>query len=166
MKNKLMGTAVTVCACLLLVAQLVQGQEVRTDLTMRRALYFTGARTDKIDLKSDRYVAENGTMTLRQSAATKCEDGGCYFNLGFIAFREPASASALSTYGLIQAAGNLVGNTVYFAANEKVKQGVFPVKLALGANKVTFQIDPYKKTSEWNENNNSFSVTIIVEGKP
>jgi hypothetical protein len=81
-----------------------------------------------------------------------------------IAFRRPA-VGALSTYGLIQAAG-FFGNTIYFGNAEGTKQGAFPVRLAVGTNKVTFQIDPYKKTTESDEANNSFSVTIVVEGKP
>lgn len=152
-------------ACLAMAAQFAYAQQTRTDLTMRRALYLTGGKTDKIDTKNDKYVAENGTITISQSNATKCEDGGCYFNVGFIAFRQPA-AGELSSYGLIKAAGNLVGNTIYFASKAGTKQGIFAVKLATGSNKVTFQIDPYQKTPEWDENNNSFSVTVIVEGKP
>jgi hypothetical protein len=164
MKNHLIKAAVT-CACLLLIVQFARAQGATTDLSMRRALYFTGAKTNKIDLKNDRYVAENGTMTLKQTDATKCEDGGCYFNLGFIAFRKPA-AGALSTYSLIEGVGGVIGNTVSFADAERTKQGIFPVKLAIGSNKLTFQIDPYKKTTESDESNNRFSVTIVVEGKP
>ena len=157
--------ALGILAISLLSTTQVFGQRAATDLSMRRALYFTGSKTDKIDPKNDKYVAENGSITISQSSATKCEDGGCYFNIGFIAFRKP-SAGVLSTYGLIQAASGLVGNTVYFADSEAIKQGVFPVKLAIGSNKLTFQIDPYKKMAETDENNNSFSVTITVEGKP
>jgi hypothetical protein len=157
--------AMGVFAISLLSAASTFGQAATTDLSMRRALYFTGAKANKIDTKTDKYVAENGTMTLKQSDSTKCEDGGCYFNIGFIAFRKP-TAGTLSTYGLIQAGGGSAGNTVYFANNERTKHGVFPIKLSIGTNKVTFQIDPYKKTPESNENNNSVSVTIIIEGKP
>ena len=46
--------------------------------------------------------------------------------------------------------------------NDATRVGVLPVKLAAGVNKVTFQIDPYKKTAESDEGNNSFAVTIIV----
>jgi hypothetical protein len=157
--------AVGIFAISLLSTASAFGQAATTDLSMRRALYFTGGKPDKIDTKTDRYVAENGTMNLTQSDATKCEAGGCYFNVGFIAFRQP-SRGTLSTYALIQAAAGLVGNTVYFADKEGTKQGVLPVKLHVGSNKVTFQIDPYKKTPESDENNNTFSVTIVVEGKP
>jgi hypothetical protein len=159
--------AVGVLAISLLSTVHAFGQRTGTDLTMRRALYFTGAKADKIDLKNDKYVAENGSITVSQSSATKCEDGGCYFNVGFIAFRNPATG-ALSTYALIQnSMGGLAGHEVAFTDKAATRQRVLPVKLAIGAqNKLTFQIDPHKKMAESNENNNSFSVTVIVDGKP
>jgi hypothetical protein len=165
MKNKLIKAAVT-CACLLLTVQFARAQVGTTDLSMRRALYFTGAKTDKIDLKNDRYVAENGTITLKQSDATKCEDGGCYFNIGFIAFRRP-TGGALSSYALIGKNIGFDGIELEFPDKAGTLQRILSIKLPIGSqNKLTFQIDPYKKTLETDENNNSFSVTVIVEGKP
>ncbi|HEX8354758.1 MAG TPA: hypothetical protein VF611_17760 [Pyrinomonadaceae bacterium] len=164
-------TMVALCALALTLVPTrpAAGQGPATDLTMRRALYFTGAKTDKIDTRAaakggDLYVVENGRMTLKRSQATKCEAGGCYFNFGFIAFRNPA-AGALSTYGLIEVeGGGLSGNTVHFADKAGTRQGVFPVKLADGVNKLTFRIDPYAKTQESDESNNGFSVTVVVQG--
>lgn len=153
-----------VFACVLALAVLpsVFGQRVKPDLSMRRALYLTGAKTNEIDTKNDKYIAENGSTTLKKSDAAKCEADGCHFNLGFIALRTP-SGGELSTYALIQVeGGGLAGNTVYFSASDATRTGVLPVKLAEGVNKVTFQIDPYKKTAESDEGNNSFAVTIVV----
>lgn len=56
----------------------------------------------------------------------------------------------------------MVGNTVYFASREKIKQGIHTVKLKMGMNKVTFTIDPYKKTNETDEDNNSLSANFKV----
>lgn len=165
MKNKLIKAAVT-CACLLVTVEFAHAQVAKTDLSMRRALYFTGAKFEKIDLKNDRYVTENGTITLKQSNATKCEDGGCYFNIGFIAFRRPAGGPLIS-YALIQKNIGFDGIELEFHDKVGTLQRILPVKLPIGSqNKLTFQIDPYKKTLEADENNNSFSVTVIVEGKP
>ena len=156
-------------ALTLLTATHAFGQSVRPDLSMRRALYFTGAKADKIDTRAaakggDPYVAENGTMTLKKSQATKCEAGGCYFNFGFIVMRKPA-AGVLSTYGLVGVAGGgLSGNTVYFADTVSSLQHVLPVKLADGVHKLTITIDPYAKTQESDENNNSFTLTVVVRG--
>jgi len=137
------------------------------DLSMRDALYFTGAKTDKIDLKNDKYVTGGGTMELKKSQATNCEGNTCDFNIGFIAFRSGNVNGELSSYGLLQVEkGGLVGNTVYFASGEKTKQGVLPLKLKMGMNKVTFTIDPYKKTAESNEDNNSFTVNFRVTPSP
>ena len=160
--------ALGILAISLLSTTQVFGQRAATDLSMRRALYFTGSKTDKIDLKNDKYVAENGSIAVSMSSATKCEDGGCYFNIGFIAFRSPA-VGALGTYALIKKSigGEVFGNEIIFPAAAGTLQKIFPVKLAVGAqHKLTFQIDPYKKMVESNENNNSFSVTVTVEGKP
>lgn len=158
--------AVAVFAMTLMPAAHAFGQSAATDLSMRRALYFTGSKTDKIDLKNDKYVAENGTITVSPLIATKCEDGGCYFNLGFIGFRSPAAGAQSAGVVLEGTAGWGSGKTLSFASNEATKQSVLSVKLATGSQKLTFKIDPYKKIAESNENNNSFSVTVIVEGKP
>ncbi len=134
------------------------------DLSMRNALYFTGAKTDKIDLKNDKYVSKGGTMELKKSQATNCEGNTCDFNIGFIGFRSGNVNGELSSYGLLQVenAEFIIGNTVYFASGEKTKQAVLPLKLKMGMNKVTFTIDPYKKTAETDENNNSFTVNFKV----
>jgi hypothetical protein len=140
----------------------------QTDLSMRNALYFTGAKTDKINLKNDKYVVKGGTMELKKSQATSCEGDTCDFNIGFIGFRSGNVNDELSSYGLLQV-GNaefFIGNTVYFASGEKTKQGVHPLKLKMGMNKVTFTIDPYKKTTETEENNNSFVVNFKVTPGP
>ncbi len=135
----------------------------QTDLSMRLALYSTGAKTDKIDLKNDKYVAKGGTMELNKSQAKSCNGNTCEFNIGFIAFRSGNVDGELSTYGLFQLKNDeMVGNTVSFADKEKTKQGVHSLKLQMGMNKVTFTIDPYKKTAETNEDNNSFSVNFNV----
>lgn len=158
MKTRL-SMMIGVAALLLLSASFAYGQE--TDLSMRRALYFTGAKTDHIDLKNDKYVGENKVMKLKKGEATSCEGNECTFNIGFIAFRQPGKGE-LSTYALLQTTG-LVGNTVYFKDKETTRQGVLPLKLAMGRNQVTFQIDPYNKTPETDKTNNSFSVWIVVE---
>ena len=143
----------------------VSTAQAQTDLSMRGALYFTGSKTHQIDLKNDRFVASGGTMELKASEATNCTNDTCEFNIGFIGFRSGNTAPALSSYGLLSVAnGGLVGNTVYFAPAEKTKQAVLPLKLKTGSNRVTFTIDPYKKTAETNERNNSFSVTFNVAG--
>jgi hypothetical protein len=144
--------------------------EAQTDLSVREALYFTGSNASHIDLKKDKYVARGGTMQLKTSEAAKCAANSCDFNIGFIGFRTGSTSTALSSYALLQVEnGGLVGNTIYFAAAETTKQGVLPLTLSPGVNKVTFTIDPYKKTAETNERNNSFSVIINViggSGKP
>jgi hypothetical protein len=75
------------------------------------------------------------------------------------------AGGALSTYGLIEVAGGgTCGNTVHFADKAETRQGVFPVKLADGVHKLMFRIDPYAKTQESDEQNNSFIVTVVVCG--
>ena len=137
--------------------------QAQTDLSMREALYFTGSNGSTIDLKNDKYVAKGGTLNVSAATAKSCEKNTCEFNVGFIGFRSGDMATALSSYGLISVEGaGLVGNTVYFAASEATKAGVLPVKLKFGTNKITFTIDPYKKTAETNERNNTFSVNVFV----
>ncbi|MEJ7623508.1 MAG: hypothetical protein WKF34_05910 [Pyrinomonadaceae bacterium] len=141
----------------------INAQQTQPDLSMRSALYFTGAKADKIDLGKDKYVAKDGTMELKKSQATSCDDSGCTFNIGFIATRSAYTRGELSTYGLFEVESvGLVGNTVFFPFSEKIKQGIHPVKLKMGMNKVTFTIDPYKKTAETDESNNTFSANFKV----
>ncbi len=138
----------------------------QTDLSMREALYFTGSNASTIDLKNDKYVFKGATLNLSAETAKSCDKNNCEFNVGFIGFRSGNIASTLSSYGLISVeGGGLVGNTVYFAASETIKSGVLPVKLKFGVNRITFTIDPYKKTPETNERNNTFFVNVIVNGR-
>jgi len=161
MKTRFTVALFSAFALFQLLSLSAEGQRVATDLSMRRALYFTGAKTDKIDTKNDLYVAEGGSMTLTKSQAASCDATGCVFNLGFLTFKQPAGV-AMNTYGLIQVEnGKYVGNTIHFADKATVREAVHPVKLAIGTNKLTVKIDPYGKTPETDENNNSFTVTIV-----
>jgi hypothetical protein len=133
------------------------------DLSMRPAIYVTSSKTT-IDLKNDKYVAAGGTITLKKSQSVGCEENKCTFHLGIIAFKS-GGPSTLSTYGLFKVPTVIyVGNTIFFANTESTKQQVLPVKLAIGKNTVIFTIDPDNKIVETNETNNSFTVTIVVDG--
>ena len=85
--------------------------------------------------------------------------------MGVIATR--TGTGALSTDVVLQVAksGEKFTKTIDFAANEKSKQIIFPVKLMLGKNQFTVTIDPDKQTAETDETNNSFSGTVMVSWK-
>ena len=133
----------------------------RVDLSSRRAIYLTGKKS-VIDLKNDKYVAAGGTIKVKKSDAISCAGNKCTYGLGTIAFRN-GTTTAMKTYGQFSGKASTAGNTILFQDNETTKQHVLPVELAVGANVVTFTIDPENKIAETNENNNNFSVTIIVE---
>lgn len=143
-----------------LISPITFGSGERVDLSMRRAIYVTGKKS-VIDLKNDSYVAAGETKRFRKAQAASCAQDKCTFNLGIIATR--TGGGALSTYGLFSGKFGLVGNGIVFSAGNISRQQVLPVELAVGSNTVKFEIDPYKKTAETDENNNSFTVTIIVE---
>jgi hypothetical protein len=113
-------------------------------------------------------VGPGKVLSLTQNVATKCEpDGGCYFNLGVVVWRtlngNETTDGELSTYGYFSLPDfSGTGNTIIFHDGEGVVQFIVPVKLKLGDNKVTFTVDPYKKTPEANEGNNAVTVTIRV----
>lgn len=163
MKNKLY-VSIGSFALALVAAASVNAQNSKLDLSMRTALYFTGAKADKIDRASDKYVNQGGTMELKTNQAISCDDTSCDFNIGFIAFAERAGGNGeVSTYALFSVDnGSMVGNTVLFADKEQIKEGVHKVKLKIGMNKVTFTVDPYNKTAEANENNNTFTANFNV----
>ncbi|MGI8638887.1 MAG: hypothetical protein ACR2MG_02920 [Pyrinomonadaceae bacterium] len=128
-------------------------------------LYFTGTQTKTFDISNKKkFVAQGGTLQLSKSEATICEGDTCVFNIGFVVQRYGGNENLeLSTYGLFQVGkGGLVGNTITFPKVSNLRTGILPLKLMVGTNKVTFTIDPYQKTPESNENNNSLSVTINV----
>ena len=132
------------------------------DFSLRPALYANGAATKKVDTKA-KYVTAGKTLTLKKSEAVSCEGDSCTFNLAFFVFRN-GDQGELSTYAFISGKTlGIVGNTVTFANGSKVADVVFPSKLTVGENKLNVEVDPYKKTPETNEDNNSFAVTIIVE---
>jgi hypothetical protein len=165
MKNTIQ-IAIMVIAFATLAASSVSAQ--RLDLSERQAIYTTGQKTDKIDLTHDKYVGAGKVLALSQNVATKCDaDGGCWFNLGVSVWRslngKPLTAGVLSTYGSFSLPDyTSAGNTIIFHDGESIAPFVQLLKLKPGDNKVTFTIDPYKKTPEADENNNSVSVTIRV----
>ncbi|MBA2736238.1 MAG: hypothetical protein H0U50_05540 [Pyrinomonadaceae bacterium] len=164
MKNKLYVSiglfALALVGAISVSAQSSGAQPSKLDLSVRTALYFTGAKADSWD----KYVVKDGTMELKMSQGTGCDGTYCEFNIGFISWAERAGKNGeVSTYGLFTVDnGSMVGNTIYFADKELIKKGIHAVKLKLGMNKVTFTIDPYEKTAETDENNNSFSVNFKV----
>ena len=161
MKRRMSVALISAFALLQVMSAIASGQRVATDLSMRRALYFTGAKTGSIDTKNDHYVAEGGSMTLTKAQSTSCDSTGCVFNLGFFAFKEPAGG-AMNTYGRIEKkSGGMVGNTIHFAGKDTVREVVYPVKLVIGTNILKVAIDPEGKISETDEGNNSFIVTIV-----
>jgi hypothetical protein len=132
------------------------------DLKLRQALYSNGADASKVNTAS-RYATPSRALTLKKSEAISCDGDKCTFNLGFFALRGDRGAE-LSTYALLRGATfGIVGNTVFFASGEMSRGVVHAVKLKAGENKVVVEIDPYKKTAESDEANNSFEVTIVVE---
>ena len=137
----------------------------QTDLNTRKALYFTGAKTDSIDLKKDVYVGNGATLQLSAELRVTCDNNECVFNVGVIATR--TGTGALSTDVVMQVAksGEKFTKTVDFAADEKSKQVIFPVKLLLGKNQFTVTIDANQQTAETDETNNSFSGTVMVSWK-
>ncbi len=97
----------------------------QTDLSMRQALYFTGAKTESIDLKNDKYVARGATIHVGADLAKSCDLTTCLFNIGFIGFRSGNTASALMTYGQIKhEGGGIFGNELYVAPSATTRQGV------------------------------------------
>jgi hypothetical protein len=137
----------------------------QTDLNTRKALYFTGLKTDAIDLKNDVYVASGSTLNLSAELRVSCEQNECIFNVGVIATR--TGSGALSTDLTVQVAksGEKFTKTIDFAANETTKHVILPVKLNLGKNQLSVTIDPNKTTAESDEANNSFSGTVMVSWK-
>jgi CARDB len=149
---------------LLIISSAVSAQAV--DLSLRKAVYFTGDKTDKIDLKNDKYATSGREFQLSAELAKACDDQGCEFNLGVIGVRSGASTEPLSGYGMFTVEnGGLVGNTIVFEAKQTSKQLVLPVKLKLGKTRLTVSIDPYKKVDETDEENNTFSVDVVVTPK-
>ena len=92
MKNKLY-VSIGLFALALVGAVSVNAQ-TSLDLSMRTALYFTGAKADKIDRTNDKYVNKDGTMELKKSQATSCDGDYCEFNIGFVAFAEERARTA------------------------------------------------------------------------
>jgi hypothetical protein len=135
----------------------------QADLSLRRALYLT-KKADKIDLKNDKYVAAGATIVLKKSEANFCNYLGCNFNVGLIAFRDPAQGELNAYVEMKKPDGGVAGNSIYFADKVNTTQMVVALTLTPGSKtQVTCLIDPENKTPESNEKNNSFVVWVTVE---
>ena len=137
----------------------------QTDLNTRKALYFTGTKTDSIDLKSDVYVANGATVSLSAELRTSCDHSVCEFNVAVIATRTGTGPQSTDVVVQTGKNGEKFLKTFEFATGQKSKEVIFPIKLSLGKNQFTVTIDPNNKTGETDEANNSFSGTVMVSWK-
>ena len=135
----------------------------QTDLNTRKAVYFTGAKTDAIDLKNDVYVASGAKLNLSAELRTSCDNNVCEFNVGVIAIK--SGSGPVSTEIEVRTGEGTFSKQVAFGASETAKHVVLPVKLKLGKNQVSVSIDPKKISTEPDEGNNSFSATVMVNWK-
>ena len=158
-------TILVISAWLLISGYAAIPSQAQTDLNTRKALYFTGTKTDAIDLKNDVYVANGATLNLSAELRVSCEQNECIFNVGVIATRTGTRALSTEIVAQVAKSGEKFTKTVVFGANEKTKQVVFPIKLMLGKNQLVVTIDPNKTTAETDDTNNSFSGTVMVNWK-
>jgi len=148
-------------ACLLFLGYAAIPSQAQIDLNTRKAVYFTGAKTDSIDLKNDVYVAGSATLSLSNALASGCEQQICKFNVGIIATRTGTGVLLTDVVINVDKTGSFT-KSVEFAADEKSKHVVFPIKLATGKNQLTLMIDPNHRTAETDESNNRFAGTVSV----
>jgi hypothetical protein len=133
------------------------------DLSARTTIYFTGAKKT-IDLANDPHVEQGKDLDLKTNQAASHQGNLYTFNLGVLATREYGDlGTTLDAYAIMSGPGGIAGDDILFQPNVQVVNKVFAVNLAIGSNVLTFTIDPYQKTPESNENNNTFTVTINVE---
>nr|MDQ3804983.1 hypothetical protein [Acidobacteriota bacterium] len=100
--------------------------------------------------------------TLSKSEALECAGDHCTFNLGFFVQRS-GGEGALTSFAQVGGPSLAnVGNSVVFDAGVRSRDFVVPVKLKVGENNIRVSIDPFDKTPETNEGNNSFTVTVTV----
>jgi len=131
------------------------------DLMMRPALYFNGKSSMKVETAS-KYATPDKAMTLQKSEALECAGDYCTFNLGFFVQRSGGEGT-LTSFAQVGGPGLAsVGNSFLFDAGARSRDFVVPVRLKVGENKVRVSVDPYDKTPETNEGNNSFTVTVTV----
>ena len=150
-----------VVSCFLFLGFMAISSQAQTDLNTRKAVYFTGSKTDSIDLKNDVYVAGGTPLGITTATAKNCVSKVCQYNIGIIATR--TGTGALTTEVVINVAGGgSFTKAVEFGANEKFKQVTFPIKLAIGKNQLMLVIDPNNRTPETDEFNNRFAGTVVV----
>ena len=160
MKNKKLFA---ICIALLIAGSATIGVVAQTDLNTRKAVYFTGAKTDAIDLKNDVYVASGATLNLSAELRTSCDNNVCEFNVGLIAMK--SGSGAVSTEVEVQTGSGTFSKQVAFGASETSKQVILPIKLKLGKNQIKVSIDGKNTITEGDESNNSFSATVMVNWK-
>jgi hypothetical protein len=147
--------------CLLSLSYAAISSQAQIDLNTRKAVYFTGAKTDSIDLKNDVYVASGMELGISNKLSTGCDKILCKYNVGIIAMR--TGTGPLSTHVVINVdKGGSFTKAIEFADDEKIKQVVFPIKLAPGKNQLTLVIDANRKVTETDESNNRFAGTVTV----
>ena len=136
----------------------------QADLSVRQALYFMNPKAVTIDFKNDKLATVGSTLSVPSELAESCDGGFCKFRVGVMILRSGNIASIPSGFAIVSADGRVpIGNSFSFGPTQAAREFFLPVKLRYGVNRITFVIDPHKKTQETDESNNTFSVTVTVE---
>lgn len=132
------------------------------DLSLRAALYANGANSKSVNTSAP-FATPEKSLVLKKSDALECAGLSCTFNLAFYIFRN-SGAGTLTAYARIGGASlGSAGNTFIFAKGKTTKDVVLPVKLGFGENTLKVTVDPFAQVAESNENNNSFTVKIVLQ---
>ena len=151
----------TLIGIALAVFGLNNSAQAQMDLTTKPGIYLTGSKLS-IDESKDKWVAKGATVHVFSHEASSFTNGYYVFNIGIIATRSGVISSYAQTYGLFSSQGGSVGREMKFGPGRGWSRLVLPVNLKSGANRVTFAIDPYQKTIESDEKNNTFWINVVV----
>ena len=129
---------------------------------------------DKIDRREDKFVADDGTLTISSNEAI-CERNICVFKIGFIISREFTQGAKVAIDVALMATGdddvyvkqNDVGSgqvvkaLISFPELSKTQSKILPLKLNVGKNKVRLVLND-GTTIQDGESNDLVMVTINV----
>ncbi len=130
-------------------------------------------KDDKID-KEDKFVAKGGTLSISTNEAMLCERNTCVFKIGFIISRKLTQGTKVAIDVQLYAKqgdayvkqndegpGGMVKAMISFPELSKTQSKILPLKLKVGKNTVTLDINRQTSIPD-GDSNYSVKVTINV----
>lgn len=132
------------------------------DIGFRKAMYNNGNSGYPVNTQAP-YGTPDKPLVLSRKDAVSCTFAGCKFNFGFLLTRS-TDTEHLNTYAMLTGASpGTLGNSAVFKKGSKVASLIISGTIKDGDNMLTVTLKPNDPKKEYNDENNSFTVKVVLK---